>query len=314
MPGKTSISWADRSWNPTTGCTRVSAGCDHCYAFTLHDQRHKAWTEGEFPNAPKQYHLPFSAVQLMPERLDVPLRWTKPSKIFVDSMADLFHKDVPTDFIAQVFATMAMAPQHVFQVLTKRPQRMERLLRSDAFQMLVHDEAQDVWLRTKRRGPAFTWPGWPLPNLWLGVSVEDQEAAYRIDALVKTPAAVRFLSCEPLIGPIDLRDLRLNAFTRLDPLTGRLTSMGGHNEGKSGPVHWVIAGGESGPGHREMNPAWLTDLWLQCRDAGVAFWCKQDSGPGSGHQGRISDRVWETKEFPDVSVIAGKLVVTGVGE
>lgn len=306
MPGKTSISWTDRSWNPTTGCTRVSAGCDHCYAFTLHDQRHAAWLAGEFPNAPKQYHRPFSEVQLMPERLDVPLRWTKPSRIFVDSMADLFHADVPDAFIAQVFATMAVAPQHTFQVLTKRPRRMERLLRSDAFRATVHDEAKDRWRQHKRRGPVFTWPGWPLPNVWLGVSVENQEAAYRIPWLCSTPAAVRFLSCEPLLGPINLNGVTLITAEESplgvpmtqDVLTGFIPQMDEYHRDEA--IHWIIAGGESGPGYREMDVSWIDGLHFHCGEAGVAFWCKQDSGPTSGHQGRISDRVWETKQFPDV--------------
>src|SRR5690348_14696881 len=171
MSGKSPIQWTDASWNPVVGCKRVSAGCDHCYAFQLHDQRHIAWKRGRWDAAPKQYRLPFSKVQLLPERLNDPLRWRKPRRVFVNSMSDLFHEDVPGEFINQVWNTMRNAKQHTYQILTKRP---ERLLE---------------WTQTKARATGWPineiWPDW----IWLGVSVENQAAAdERIPVLLETPA------------------------------------------------------------------------------------------------------------------------------
>jgi len=194
MSGKTSIHWTNDTWNPVTGCTRVSAGCDHCYAFAQHDMRHVAWKRGRFPTAPAQYHLPFSRVQLLEYRLygkDSPLRWRKPRRVFVNSMSDLFQDAVPDSYIAQVFAVMQHAERHTFQVLTKRPERMARLCR-DLLPL--------------------------LPNVWLGTSVEHQAAAdERIPLLLQTPAVVRFLSCEPLLTAVDLSAyLTTDGMHRLD--------------------------------------------------------------------------------------------------
>lgn len=253
MSGETSIQWTNRVWNPTVGCKRVSAGCDHCYAFQLHDQRYIAWKRGRFPTAPVQYHQPFSKVQILPERLRDPLRWRKPSLIFVNSMSDLFHEDVPETFIDSVLQVIDQAKQHTFQVLTKRPERM---------------------LATMQR-----WEEWrhdldgvsPVPaNLWLGVSVEDQRAAdERIPLLLETPAAVRFLSCEPLLGPVDLSAYltmpRLSWVCRYrdelmpcrNPSNPRVVAYRPLPDGSGMPlqreIDWVIVGGESGLHFRPMN-------------------------------------------------------------
>jgi protein gp37 len=292
MSGDTNISWTDKVWNPVVGCTRVSRGCDHCYAFQVHDQRHIAWKRGRFPNAPEQYHQPFSQVQLMPDRLEDPLRWRKPARVFVNSMSDLFHPSVPFSFIAQVWATMALAPQHTFQVLTKRPERVAGFLKATALYSVVLDMANEIRLRRPKLGdiPISNPARFPLPNVWIGTSVEDQAAAdERIPHLMRVPAAVRFLSCEPLLGPVDVwapiqaaeRDgVELVSWTRENP----------HY------VNWVIAGGESGRHHREMNLEWARSLRDQCVDAGVPFFFKQGSGLRPGMHRELDGRTWE--EFP----------------
>lgn len=255
MSGKSPIQWTQTTWNPVVGCKRVSAGCDHCYAFALHDKRHVAWKRGTFPTAPAQYHKPFSQVQLMPERLDDPLHWRKPRMVFVNSMSDLFHEDVPGSFINDVWMTMRNAKRHTYQILTKRP---ERLLE---------------WTRTKAN--ATGWPIgeiWPR-NVWLGVSVENQQAAdERIPILLEAPAPVRFLSCEPLLGPVSLYPY----------LTAQPGSLGVElrGVGLSGSVyvpgiHWVIVGGESGPHARVMALPWAYMLQQQCDVAGVPLFVKQ---------------------------------------
>lgn len=247
MSGKSPIQWTEATWNPTTGCTRVSAGCDHCYAFLLHDRRHIAWKRGRFDGAPEQYHKPFSQVQLMPDRLDLPMHWRKPRRIFVNSMSDLFHKDVSDEFILKVFSVMThpSCEQHTFQILTKRPERMRAWC-----------EEHYPWVSRGLR------PGWdgafrtPVENVWLGTSVENQETAdTRIPELQNTHAAVRFLSIEPLLGPIDLR---FPAYGYPD--TG---------------IDWVIIGGESGKFARPMEQSWLESIIEQCQEAGVSIFVKQ---------------------------------------
>lgn len=290
MGDHSGIQWTDATWNPTTGCTRVSAGCDNCYAFQLHDQRHLAHTEGRFPNAPAQYHKPFSEVQLIPERLALPLRWTKPRRIFVDSMADLFHAKVPDTYIASVFAVMAAAQRHTFQVLTKRPQRMQKLLGGPEFEYLLYAAAENLagdlgWCDLNLPNP---WR-WPLPNVWLGTSVENQEAAYRIDWLVKTPAAVRFLSCEPLLGSINL-----------EPWLWEEAGPEWAGKNPSPNLGWVIVGGESGPGYRPVDLDWVRDLRDQCQAASTPFFFKQVGGRTAKAGGRELDgREWN--EMPLVA-------------
>lgn len=289
-----SIEWTDATWSPTIGCTRVSAGCDSCYAFALHDRRHAAYLAGTFPDAPAQYHKPFSEVQLLPDRLTVPLRWRAPKRIFVDSMSDLFHADVPTEFIDRVWAVMMLAPVHTFQILTKRPQRMFRYVSDPALYDRVLRAAQGFrcWRPALWDVPLSNPTIHPARNIWLGTSVENQEAAYRIDWLVKTPAAVRFLSCEPLLGPLDLSRwlwYRLPPIMAVDP-RGVTT----------GEIDWIIAGGESGAGARPMHPDWARALRDQCTAAGVPYFFKQWGGIRSKAGGRLLDGI-EWSQFPEVS-------------
>ena len=228
MADKTGIEWTDATWNPVTGCTKVSEGCDHCYAETI---AHRFAGTKAYPNG--------FDVTLRPERLDQPLRWKRPRKVFVNSMSDLFHSDVPDDYIAQVFEVMTKAQQHTFQVLTKRPGRMRSLLSRRSF----------------RDNFAHWGQPWPLPNVWLGTSVETQRwADVRIPLLLDTPAAIRFLSCEPLLGPIDLFAWNIDRGMRVD---------------------WVIVGGESGPHARPMHPDWARQLRDDCLTAGIPFHFKQ---------------------------------------
>ena len=221
----TKIEWADEVLNVVTGCTPVSAGCQNCYARRMH---------GRFSKEP------FSEVKFHPERLDQPLRWLNPRRIFVCSMGDLFHEDVPDEFISRVFGRMRCANQHTFMILTKRPERMR-------------------------------WFIWNLPNVWLGVSVENQSTAdERIPMLLKTPAAVRFVSVEPMLGPVDLLSIKTSDG---DGPSRELIWIG---EGAG--IGWVICGAETGPGARPMDPTWARDLRDQCREAHVRFFMKQMSG------------------------------------
>lgn len=333
MGDHSEIQWTDATWNPTTGCTRVSAGCDHCYAFTLHDQRHAAVLNGA--DLPPQYAKPFSEVQLLPKRLSQPMRWTKPRKIFVDSMSDLFHADVPTDYLVKVFAAMAAAPQHQFQILTKRPQRMHRFITDMAGNLDKIRIEMDELAFDLMRDLNAEIPVWPLPNVWLGTSVENQEAAYRIDWLAKTPAAVRFLSCEPLLGPLDLGRWmgvcecaescgwrgappvleRCHACEAQSEQMSEFCACGAADFGYVCPgcggeavtdhpdtpklLDWVIVGGESGPDYRPLDLDWARDLRDQCNDAGVPYFFKQIGGRTSKAGGRELDgRVWD--EMPQV--------------
>ena len=280
MSGNSSIEWTDATWSPTTGCDKVSRGCDHCYALTL-SKRLKAMGSAKYQNdGDPRTSGPGFGLTMHEDALMLPLKWKKPRQVFVNSMSDLFHPKVTDEFLAKVWAVMAASPQHVFQILTKRPTRMRSLL-SDPdgeFQSEVggwrymHGETDTTILT-----PEIPSWGWPIPNVWLGVSTEDQEQAdRRIHELERTPAAVRFISAEPLLGEILLGD-------RLRHLD------------------WVIAGGESGSGARPMHLDWVLSLVTQCRSAGVPVFVKQDSGPRSGMQGRIPDELW-IKEFPHTDV------------
>lgn len=284
------------TWNPTTGCTRVSPGCDHCYAFALHDQRYVAKRAGKAVSG-KQYDLPFSRVQLLEERLTVPLRKRTPTAYFVDSMADLFHEDVPDVYLDRVFGVMAAAYWHVFMVLTKRPERMREYLtrrpRDNSERAAMYDNAAAAHFRVDCRkaeyeqvrvidrqdeqGAAMGDPcDWPLRNVWLGVSAEDQQRFdERWAQLEETPAAVRFVSAEPLLGPIDM------AMPHEIPGTGGSWSCARHF-----PVaceclfrrhtpDWIIVGGESGKGARPFHLDWARSLRDQCAAAGVPLFVKQ---------------------------------------
>lgn len=311
------IEWTDATWNPLVGCTKVSAGCDHCYAETLVN-RFAGHNKG-FPNR-------FDVVTLRDDKMMTqPLRWRAPKRIFVNSLSDLFHADVPDEFIAKVFAVMALAKQHTFQLLTKRPARMRALLSSDGFWALVSEREQNF---TYASGSEWFWDGQPLPNVWLGVSVENQQwADIRIPALLDTPAAVRWLSCEPLLGPVNLEaisnGLRMDGGPRRDSVLVEPCSMcsgWGGQECPSGPhfvkrndgVDWVVAGGESGPGARPMHPDWARSLRDQCVAAGVPFLFKQwgESRPLQAGDRFPDPRVHSVRRdesgFPSFQVRVGK--------
>ncbi|MEW6058768.1 MAG: phage Gp37/Gp68 family protein, partial [Actinomycetota bacterium] len=275
MSDRSKIEWTDASWNPATGCVEVSEGCDHCYARTFAER-----FRGVHDHPYEQGFDP----KVWPERLEQPLRWKKPRTIFVNSMSDLFQDAVPDRFIMNVFTVMSAARHHVFQVLTKRPGRMASLLRS-------------AWWEDNIT--AMTDDPRPLPNVWLGTSVENQKwAGVRIPRLLETPAAVRFLSCEPLLGPIDLRLATAHACTdprlaarqeRFDARDRAHLSVTSQQE-----IGWVIVGGESGPGARAMHPDWARDLRDQCNAAGVPFFFKQWGGRTPRAGGRELDgRTWD---------------------
>jgi protein gp37 len=298
---KTLISWTDASWPVVAGCDHVSPGCDNCYAAKL--------TGGRLRHLPAYAglagHGRFNGqIRLLPDRLDWPLRWRKPRKVFVSDMADLFHADVPDEYIARVWAVMTVAYWHTFQVLTKRHARMRSLLRSRSFAALYlheYEKLSDQLYRENRRWADHfdMWERrWPLPNVWLGVSVEDQKRAeLRIHHLLGTPAAIRFISAEPLLGPVNLKAaVFMMGSERGHGLTASYVHAGGCCRRFHG-LDWVIAGGESGPGHRPMDVAWVESLARQCQAAEVPIWVKQDSGPRAGQQGRIPDDLW-IHEFP----------------
>jgi protein gp37 len=288
MSDKSGIEWTDATWNPTVGCTKVSAGCDHCYAETLVNRF--AGTSPAFPTT-------FDIVNLRSDRfLTQPLRWRKPRRIFVNSLSDLFHKDVPDEFIARVFAVMALAPQHTFQLLTKRHGRMRSLLTSDAFADLFAEALYTVEDPTGRE-VAEPWAPWPLPNLWLGVSAEDQDTAdLRIPALVATPAVVRWVSAEPLLGPIDLtRWARQHADDCQDENGDPPWCTCGRD--RDGYLDWLVAGGESGAQARPLAGRWVRDLRDQCAANGIPFLFKQWGGRTPKANGRVLDaRTWD--EYP----------------
>lgn len=275
MSDNSKIEWTETTWNVVTGCTRVSEGCDHCYIERT----------PPFRMAGRRFDRPgvggTTGVILHPDRLGVPLGWRKPRRVFVNSLADLFHDQVPDEYIARVFTTMALSPQHTFQILTKRPARARALLDSRVFRELVISGGSPVpeALRRANAQLADRWQAerwWPLPNVWLGTSVENQKfAELRIHHLLDTPAAVRFLSCEPLLGPIDLTA----AVWMMGSHRGHgLTASYVHAMGCCRRFHgidWVIAGGESGPGARPMHPDWARSLRDQCAGAGVPFFFKQ---------------------------------------
>jgi protein gp37 len=242
MAGSTAIEWTDATWNPVTGCTKISAGCDHCYAERF-SERFRG-TRGH----------PFETgfdLTLRPERLQQPLGWRNPRMIFVNSMSDLFHKEIPNAFIGGVFDTMERAHWHTFQILTKRSSLMRNFLRRRYGQ---------------NRGPS---------HMWFGVSVEDGSKKSRIRHLQEAPAGVRFLSIEPLIGPMGVLDLT--------------------------DINWVIVGGESGPGARPMERQWVREVRDQCRDSNVAFFFKQWGGlrPKSGGR-KLDGREWG--QFPEIKL------------
>jgi protein gp37 len=239
MSTRSKIEWTEVTWNPVTGCDRISPGCDNCYALTL-AKRLKAMGSVKYQaDGNPATSGPGFAVTIHVNSLDTPRSWRSPRTVFVNSMSDLFHARVPANFIASVFQTIRETPQHTYQVLTKRPRRAQRMTSLD-------------------------WP----PNLWLGVSVENSDVLYRVDDLRGIPAAVKFLSCEPLIGP--LADLTLEG------------------------IDWVIAGGESGANFRPVQEPWVTQIRDRCQSAGVPFFFKQWGGKTAKANGRRLDgRTWD---------------------
>jgi protein gp37 len=246
MGQRSAIEWTQATWNPTTGCTKVSAGCDNCYAFALAHRRLSATYRKQLPvfDTAENRADPFS-VRLWEKRLDEPAKWSQPTVIFVNSMSDLFHVDIPEGYIRRVFEVMLRVDRHIYQVLTKRPARALRFLSRNA----------DLF------------PGEIPQHIWMGTSVENQDAAYRVGHLRALRAATRFLSCEPLLGPLQL------------DLSG---------------IHWVIVGGESGNGYRKLNLDWARGVRDQSIAAGVPFFFKQLGGHTSKAGGRLLDgRTWD---------------------
>jgi protein gp37 len=236
------IEWTESTWNPVTGCTKISPGCKHCYAERMAG---RLLAMGQ-PNYRNGFEL-----TLQPQMLALPLQWKRPQTIFVNSMSDLFHKDVPLEYISRVFEAMRSAHWHRFQVLTKRAERLASL------------------------DGALEWPD----NVWMGVSVENAQYVDRLEDLRRTHARVKFLSLEPLLGPLRDLDLRI--------------------------IDWVIVGGESGPGARPMDATWVTEIRDQCRTAGVAFFFKQWGGANKKRAGRVLDgRTWD--EMPRLNKRAAR--------
>ena len=235
MADRTGIEWTETTWNPSTGCDRTSHGCDNCYALTL-AKRLKAMGNPRYQNDGDPKHSgPGFGLTLHEDLLELPHRWRAPRVVFVNSMSDLFHPDVPLDFIQRVFKVMADTPRHTYQILTKRSKRLASL------------------------AAKLDWP----PNVWMGVSIESKRYAFRINHLRSVPAAVRFISAEPLLGPLPNLDLS--------------------------SIHWLIAGGESGHNARPMNEEWVLDLRDQCAAADVAFFFKQWGGRTPKAGGRVLD-------------------------
>lgn len=269
---ETSIEWCDVVWNVTRGCSRVSAGCGGpgriggCYAerqamrFSGPGQPYEGLVR-QTANGPRWT----GRVELIPSKLDEPLHWRRPRRVFVNSMSDLFHEALSSDAIAAVFGIMACNPRHTFQILTKRPERMREWILGMQEHHRQH-MSRALFFRVANYPRALDVPfGWPLPNVWLGVSLEDQKTAdERIPLLLQTPAAVRFVSYEPALGPVDFRSWLLSV--------GGITSRG---IAGSPRLDQIIVGGESGPNARPFDVAWARSVIRQCREAGVAAFCKQ---------------------------------------
>ncbi|HML01257.1 MAG TPA: phage Gp37/Gp68 family protein [Acidimicrobiales bacterium] len=248
MGDRSAIEWTEATWNPTTGCDQTSPGCDRCYALTL-SKRLKAMGSAKYQrDGNPATSGPGFGLTLHPDVLDLPKRWVAPRTVFVNSMSDLFHEEVPVDFIQQVFDVMVETPQHTYQILTKRAKRLAKV------------------------SPVLPWPA----NVWMGVSIETDRYAFRASHLRHVPAAVRFLSIEPMLGPVPSLDLT--------------------------DIHWVIAGGESGPRARPINRSWLLDLQRQCASSGIAFFFKQWGGRTPKAGGReIDGQTWD--EMPSRMVV-----------
>ena len=235
MAGNSAIEWTESTWNPVTGCDRISPGCAHCYALDLAARLKRMGQPKYQRDGVRKSSGPGFGLTLHPDVLEAPLAWKQSRVIFVNSMSDLFHEEIPEDFVRQVFDVMVQAEQHTFQVLTKRQERLTEL------------------------APDLPWPR----NVWMGVSIENRKFVHRADHLRAIPASVRFVSAEPLLGPLD--DLHLDG------------------------IDWLIAGGESGPHHRIMDPDWARDLRDRCASGGIPFFFKQWGGRTSKSGGRVLD-------------------------
>ncbi|MFC7527601.1 DUF5131 family protein [Actinoplanes sp. GCM10030250] len=244
MADRSAIEWTEATWNPTTGCDRVSAGCDNCYALAL-SRRLKAMGSAKYQaDGDPRTSGPGFDVSIHEDTLDIPRRWRDPRVVFVNSMSDLFHARVPLDYVRRVFEVMGSTPRHTYQVLTKRAARLAKV------------------------APQLDWP----PNVWMGVSIESGGEVARVEHLQQVPAAVRFISAEPLLGPLPGLDL--------------------------GGIHWLIAGGESGYNHRPMDPDWVRGLRDQCAAAGTAFFFKQ----WGGHTPKAGGRQLDGREHSEMPV------------
>lgn len=322
MAERSEIEWTDATWNPITGCSVVSPGCANCYAMRLAGSRlrHHPSREG-LTRDTKAGPVWTGEVRLNEGWLDQPLRWRRPRRIFVCAHGDLFYEAVPDEWIDRVFAVMALSPQHTFQVLTKRSARMREYMAgslgriAEAVQPLRTDNNRAVGPLPNLE-PGARW--WPLPNVWLGISAEDQRRAdERMPLLLDTPAAVRFLSAEPLLSGLDLTTICLvpkqpwspRAAIQVNALTGRYVESGQPYRGgwdidappPTGPGHrldWVIVGGESGPGARPMHPDWVRSLRDQCQAAEVPFFFKQ-WGEWAAHVGAVDG--WDIDDDPEIS-------------
>lgn len=250
MAGSSDIEWTEATWNPIAGCKVLSPGCTNCYAMRM-AARLQAMGQWKYEGTTRKSgrrHVWTGKVVLDFDALDIPLKWRKPKRIFVNSMSDLFQDAVPEDFVLGVWSTMEQAHWHTFQILTKRPDRMASMLSGEKFRV--------------------------LPNVWLGTSIEDAEHVFRLEALQNVPAQVRFISFEPLLGPIPAVDLK--------------------------GIHWAIVGGESGPGSRPIDEAWIDGIERNCRRDKVAFFFKQWGGRNKKASGReLRGRTWD--EYPAVS-------------
>lgn len=247
----TSIEWTDSTWNPVAGCTVISAGCTNCYAMRM-AARLEAMNVEKYSGLTRKSggrYVWTGRIRLDEAALSIPLVWKRPRKIFVNSMSDLFHEDVPRGFIARVWSVMSQTPRHTYQILTKRPDRLKTIVKQDALAV--------------------------LPNVWLGTSVEDASTLPRLDELRKTPAAIRFVSFEPLIGSVAGAELK--------------------------DIHWAIVGGESGPRARPMKEEWVEEIYSLCLDADTAFFFKQWGGSNKKAAGRhYRGRTWDA--LPDLRI------------
>lgn len=279
MSDGTKIEWTDATWNVINGCSVVSPGCTNCYAMKLAGTRFRTHPTREgLTQDSKAGPVWNGKVRLIENMLDQPIRWKTPRMIFVCAHGDLFHEAVPEEWIDQVFAVMACAPQHIFQVLTKRPERMRKYL-TTGWHGRIARYMKDLQKRPAGHGILLETTGGVLPNVWLGTSVEDQtRASERIPSLLTTPAAKRWLSMEPLLGPVNLTGVdtyRFRGAEYLNALTGELYGILGEEAGLAPGLDWVVLGGESGTGSRPMHPDWARKVRDDCEKAGVPFLFKQ---------------------------------------